>query len=312
MVACHGKLASGYLRPNCPSCVSCGGESDVRALGCKAPVGGGRGGYLPIASTPILGITLAPGALARDSHGEKELDAEGDRSGQFLPHDVKLTPVTGIGCHADEFVAVLFVKVPGVQDDACPDHVVTGTSQEVWLHDSQQRTADPCPGRLRQDVHVPQGIKEPPSATEHDCAVFCNKEARLLDHSNELTRIDIIKEQLDFCLGVSGRGKMRERMVPYLQDARNILPASEADLHLSQCSSLSVLTAGRRASLHATTAPARPQITHDGQLEPNAEARSCSASASVITYPFKPRAPALPPRKRLYEVTKPCPSQTTM
>lgn len=48
----------------------------MRVLGCEAPVGGGRGGYLPIASMPVLGITLDPGALARDSHGEKELDAE--------------------------------------------------------------------------------------------------------------------------------------------------------------------------------------------------------------------------------------------
>jgi len=59
-----------------PSCMNCGVETDARALGCEASVGGGRGGYLPIASTPGLGITLDPGALARDSHGEKELDAE--------------------------------------------------------------------------------------------------------------------------------------------------------------------------------------------------------------------------------------------
>ncbi|MGC4191250.1 MAG: hypothetical protein QM589_08790 [Thermomicrobiales bacterium] len=51
-------------------------EPDARVVGCEAPVGGGRGGYLPIASTPVLGITLDPGALARDSYGEKELDAE--------------------------------------------------------------------------------------------------------------------------------------------------------------------------------------------------------------------------------------------
>jgi hypothetical protein len=34
---------------------------------------------------------------------------------------------------------------------------------------------------------------------------------------------------------------MRERSVPYLQNARDILLASKADLHVSQCPSLSVL-----------------------------------------------------------------------
>jgi hypothetical protein len=58
--------------------VNCGeetGELDARVLGREAPVDRRRGGYLPIANTPGLGVTLNPDALARYSHSEKLLDA---------------------------------------------------------------------------------------------------------------------------------------------------------------------------------------------------------------------------------------------